>query len=374
MRILVVNSGSSSLKLRVLDEHDELVGLGGPAGDRHAGRRRPRNPQARRRCGPRSRASGRSTRSRTGRPRRPEFARAGPGRRHGGREAEALAELAPLHQPRSMAALRVVRAILPERAARGVLRHGVPPRAVGGGGHVCAPAGVARALAAPALWLPRAVPRLHRAARAELAGRARGPPHRELPSRRRGVARCHSRRPLHRYDDGLHAARGPGHGDALRRRRSRPRPVAAAARRALGRGGRRRAGAPIRAAGPRRARTTCATCSLARWPAPQRHSSPATSTCTGCGPDRRDGGGTGRPGRLVFTAGVGEHSRGDPGGRRRAARLPGLELDAAANGAGTADREVSASGSRREHPRHRGAGGSGDGRERSFVLGDEQPA
>ena len=113
MRILVVNSGSSSLKLRVLDEHDELVAsrdlpaIAMPGDD-----------------GPVSAS--------------PEDVRAaieglGPvdavGHRvvHGGLEfgapavvddgviarLDALSELAPLHQPRSIAALRVVGAILP---------------------------------------------------------------------------------------------------------------------------------------------------------------------------------------------------------------------------------------------------------------------
>ena len=114
MRILVVNSGSSSLKLRVLDERNELVGSSDlPAVAMGSADR----PDA---------AS-------------PEAVHAAivalgtvdaVGHRvvHGGTEftaaarvdddviarLEALSELAPLHQPRSIAALRVVRDILPD--------------------------------------------------------------------------------------------------------------------------------------------------------------------------------------------------------------------------------------------------------------------
>jgi acetate kinase len=112
VRILVVNSGSSSLKLRVLDEHDELVtssdlpavALGSEAGSGVATAEGVREAIA---------ALG---------------AVDAVGHRivHGGtefgapvtvdddviRRLEVLAELAPLHQPRSVAALRVVRAIL----------------------------------------------------------------------------------------------------------------------------------------------------------------------------------------------------------------------------------------------------------------------
>jgi acetate kinase len=101
MRILVVNSGSSSLKLRVLGEHDEVVAssdlpaIAMPGDD-----------------GPDSASPG-AVRHRVV---------------HGGVEFSAptvvddaivarldgITELAPLHQPRSIAALRVVRSILPD--------------------------------------------------------------------------------------------------------------------------------------------------------------------------------------------------------------------------------------------------------------------
>jgi acetate kinase len=114
MRILVVNSGSSSLKLRVLDEHDAVVGASDlPAVALGANDK----PDAATLEAVRAVIEG-----------------LGPlgavGHRvvHGGVEfsaptllddavidrLEALTELAPLHQPRSLAALRVVRGILPD--------------------------------------------------------------------------------------------------------------------------------------------------------------------------------------------------------------------------------------------------------------------
>ena len=86
-----------------------------------------------------------------------------------------LTDLAPLHQPKSLAALDAVteRAA---RAARGrLLRHRLSrdacrPAAV----HLRAAGGVARALAPAPLRLPRALPRVGRAARAGAARRGRG--------------------------------------------------------------------------------------------------------------------------------------------------------------------------------------------------------
>ncbi len=114
MRILVVNSGSSSLKLRVLDEDDQLVASSDlPAvamGSEHGAKV----------------ATGAAVRQAI----EALGAVDAVGHRvvHGGVEftapvriddavivrLEALSELAPLHQPRSIAALRVVRKILPD--------------------------------------------------------------------------------------------------------------------------------------------------------------------------------------------------------------------------------------------------------------------
>jgi len=107
MRVLVVNAGSSSLKLRVLDDHDDVVGsadLPAPRGDadRHATR------QAIEGLGPVDVVGHRIV--------------------HGGTEysepvliddrvrerLESFVDLAPLHQPKSLAALEAVDEVLPD--------------------------------------------------------------------------------------------------------------------------------------------------------------------------------------------------------------------------------------------------------------------
>ena len=71
------------------------------------------------------------------------------------------------------------------------------------------------------------------------------------------------------HDDGLHAARGPGHGDAVRQRRSRSGALAAGARRHAGPGTGRHARASRRAPGPgrhgRRARSKPPLLMATRW-------------------------------------------------------------------------------------------------------------
>ena len=117
LAVLVVNAGSSSLKLRLIGPDDELLrrprppaAAGGPrrgadrAGD--AGRGRPPD-RARRRALPRARSLIDA-------------------------DVEAalreLTALAPLHQPKSLAALDAVQAVLPGRAGGRLLRHGVSRR------------------------------------------------------------------------------------------------------------------------------------------------------------------------------------------------------------------------------------------------------
>ena len=135
VRVLVVNAGSSSLKLRLLGPGDELEAehdlapddarraRGGARGRARAGRRRPPR-RARRRALSRRRARRRRRRGGAGRahrPRAPAPAR-GPGR-HGRRRP------------------------CPARRARGrLLRHGVPRDAAGGGRDLRPAARVARAL------------------------------------------------------------------------------------------------------------------------------------------------------------------------------------------------------------------------------------
>ena len=152
------------------------------------------------------------------------FPRAGPHRRRpSSRACAALTDLAPLHQPKSLAAARrgrggrcptCRRSPASTRPSTPACRR--PPRPTR-----CRREWRKRWDAAP-LRLPRPVARLRVAAR----GRAARPPGRraaarDLPPRRRRVARGGPRRPLGRHDDGLHAARGPGDGDPLGRASTR---------------------------------------------------------------------------------------------------------------------------------------------------------
>ena len=138
-RVLVVNAGSSSLKLRVLGGQDaaddavtdaaDLPAVG--AGDDDAG------------------GAIKAAIESFG-----HLDAAGHRIVHGGteygapvlidaavrRRLEALTDLAPLHQPKSLAALDAVSAVLPGVPA-GLLRHRLPRHHPGPGGHLRAPAG-----------------------------------------------------------------------------------------------------------------------------------------------------------------------------------------------------------------------------------------
>ena len=223
VRLLVVNAGSSSLKLSVLDDAD-------------AGRRRRTTIaqwDGRRRADRRVRGA-----------RSAAIDAVGHRVVHGGidvhrsrsssttawsRSSAELAALAPLHQPRALAAIAAARA----RAAAGATHvacfdtafHATLPPAA----HVYAlPAEWRHALAAAALRLPRPLARVRgRGAPRELAGRPLADAAARLVSPRRGrVAVRGARRAVRRHDDGLHAARRSRHGDPGRDDRSRPRPVA----------------------------------------------------------------------------------------------------------------------------------------------------
>ena len=103
MRVLVVNAGSSSLKLRLLAANDELVAstdLAAPA-DRLAVREAVADVAVDA-VGHRIVHGG------------PDFSAAVPIDTHVEQRLRALAELAPLHQPKSLAALDLVRAVLPD--------------------------------------------------------------------------------------------------------------------------------------------------------------------------------------------------------------------------------------------------------------------
>ena len=194
-----MNSGSSSLKLRVLDHEDQLVASAdlpaiSLAGDRGAGAADP--------------AAVRTAIDGLG-----DVDAVAHRVVHGGLEfsaparvddavmakLDALSELAPLHQPRSIAALRVVGEILPDiphvACFDTAFHHGLSEAAA--------------TYALPRAWRERwplrrygfhGLSHAYIARRAaELAGACRDP-----------------RRSIDRHDDGLHAARGPRHGDALR--------------------------------------------------------------------------------------------------------------------------------------------------------------
>ena len=247
--ILVVNAGSSSLKLRLLDPADAVVETadlpavrgsedGGSIAEAIAGL-----GGGRRRSGTGSSTAGRGSPRRSRSTTRPS------------RASRRSSPLAPLHQPRSLAGIAAVRAALPGRPARRLLRHGLPRHAARRSASTYAiPARVARA-GHPAVRVPRAVARLRLGARGGPV-RARGRrrvPGRHLPPRCWRVAGGRARRPVGGHDDGLHAARGARDGDALRddrpgdrhlARHGAGRPVAAEV--ADG------AGAPVGAAGARR--------------------------------------------------------------------------------------------------------------------------
>ena len=139
-----------------------------------------------------------------------------------------LVDLAPLHQPKSLAALDAVSRALP----------GVPAVACFDTAfHATLPAAAAT-YALPADWTARWGVRrygfhglshaLDRTTGADRARYARaGPADRELPPRRRRVAVRDRRRAIGRHDDGLHAARGPRDGHALGERRPRAAALAA---------------------------------------------------------------------------------------------------------------------------------------------------
>src|ERR1019366_2399321 len=186
MRVLTVNAGSSSLKLALIDEQDETI-------------------EARELDAPGARVDPDQLREALGSPLGQADAI---GHRivHGGRrfhtavrideEVEGalreLSDLAPLHQPKSLAALDAA-----------------PPLRPPGGG--------ARAWGAAPLRLPRPPPRWGGAPRAPDARRRRPrAADRQLPPRCRRLPVRDRRRRLARHDDGLNPARGPGDGHALR--------------------------------------------------------------------------------------------------------------------------------------------------------------
>ena len=147
-------------------------------------------------------------------------------------EVSKLVPLAPLHNPANLEGMRVARKLFPDVPQVAVFdtafHQTMPPVAY----TYAVPAGVARGAPDPPLWLPRDLVRLR-----QPGGRAparqtcrRDQPDRPPPGQRR-LRRGHPRRPVGRHLDGVHAARGAGHGNPLRRPRPcRPRTPAPRAR------------------------------------------------------------------------------------------------------------------------------------------------
>ena len=277
-RILVVNAGSSSLKLRVLDDGDAVVASSRPAAAAGARRRR-----ARARGGAAARRGRRRRPPRRARRDALPSARCSARRRRPRPASPALTDLAPLHQPKALAALDAVAAAAARRARGRLLRHGVPRHAAGGGGHLrAAPrrgasAGTCGATASTACRTPT-----RPGAPASCWARAEGPAARHLPPRRRRVAGGGARRALRGHDDGLHAAGGPGHGHAIGLRGSRPGAVAGRPRRHAASGVGRRPWSTVRACSAWPAPPTCARSWPARKTVSRGHAWRSTSTSTAC--------------------------------------------------------------------------------------------
>ena len=229
MRVLVVNAGSSSLKLTLLDGDDDDARRTRARRAARAGRRRTSCARA---------LDAALARGRRGRPPRSSTAAsasATPVRidadvEHGAARADRRSRRCTSRSrwPRSTPSPRRCRA-LPAVACFDTAFHATLPAAAA---TYALPAAVARALGAAPLRLPRPLARLGRAARAASCSGA--------TRRRLRIVSCHlgagaslcaiARRALGRHDDGLHAARGAGDGDPLGQRRPGPAAVAARAR------------------------------------------------------------------------------------------------------------------------------------------------
>ena len=257
-------------------------------------------------------------------------------RRRSSAALEALVDLAPLHQPAALAGIAAVGRALPDVPAVACFDtafHATLPAAAA---TYALPRGVARALRAAALRLPRAVARVRGSRRAGGAAR---------------VVSCHLGAGaslaavrdgrLRRHDDGLHAARGARDGHALGQRRPRARAVAAAPR-----AGRRRPRARPRPRGGLRASRATPTCapSCARADA-ERAAGPRRLRPPPAGGDRRDGRGARRPRRARLHGRRRRARARDPRARRRGPRVPrrGARRRTRTPGA-TADAEIGAPG------------------------------
>ena len=242
VRVLVVNAGSSSLKLRLLDAADAIersadlpAGADGLDTSRLAGVLRDwPEPDV---VGHRIVHGGTAFTGPARDRRRGAAAAAGPDR---------PGPAAPAQVPGR--ARRGHRAAA--RSARGgQLRHRVPRQHPGRRGDLCGAARVAGALRRSAATDSTGcrTPTARGGPRSWPAGPPRPAGH-HLPSRRRRVARGRARRPQRRHHDGLHPAGRAGHGDPVRHRRPRSRALAGGARAPLAARGQHRPGAALRAA------------------------------------------------------------------------------------------------------------------------------
>ena len=359
--ILVVNAGSSSLQAPAARPGRRRPRDGGPAGDRRVPtprrRRRRRSPagRRRRRSGTGSSTAGRGSRRRSS---LDDAALAG---------IDALSPLAPLHQPRSLAAISAVarraartcphvacfdtafHATLPEAAATyaipaawrelGVRRYGFH-----GLSHAYASRRAASCCAGATATTAFRVVTCHLGAGASLAAVRGG----------RSVDTTMGFTPL----EGLVMATRSGSID--------PGLVAVArdgARDVRGRRGRRRAGAPVGPGGARRDRRHARRCWIARPPATGTRSSPSTSTCHRL-----------RASIAAMAASLGGSTpscspAASASGPRRSGRSPPRASSSSASrwttraneaATGTADADVGAYGARRPGVRRPGARGRRD--------------
>ena len=317
-RVLVVNAGSSSVKLRLLEADDSLTwsaDLATTDGEVDDGEL----ADALHGAGPCDAVGHRVVHGGT-RFRRPAVIDDANGRRPG--RADPARALAPTHRRRAHPG----RPTGPSRHRRGrVLRHRLPRHTARGRRHLCRPRGLARGARGPKVRLPWPGPCVG-GPPGRGAGRPphRGAPDRDVPPRCRGLAGRRGAGCERRHHHGLHAARRPRHGHPIGFARPRPRALADHPGRADARGRRgrplplvgsegpgghrgprghhrpgcRRQGRSRRRARPRRLRA----------PAPQLH--------------RLHGRRHGRPGRGRVQRWGGRAQHSDPGPSRTRTRLP----------------------------------------------------
>ena len=247
MRVLVVNAGSSSLKLRVLDEADRVTGP--PTWPRRAARRMPKrwSPRSHRWVRPTRPATASCTAGRRSPPRSGSTAACWPGCGHSPTWRRCTSRSRwPRSKPSSgrCPACPVWPASTPRSMPRSRPRR-----------HLRAAARMAPALGPAALRLPRAVPCVLLAPGGGTGRRGqRAALRRHLPPRRRCLAGRCARRRLGGHHHGLHPAGGPGDGHPVRVGRPGTGAVAGGTRRHAARGTGGHPGIPLRPARPGRDR------------------------------------------------------------------------------------------------------------------------